>query len=110
MRDEVTISFDEQTGEVQFVHHDEIADVMSEVGTITKSRATHVEPVSWILRCLFYLIRNRVDDSSRLSSFTRRWPCKWRARLTDTNEIIGVGRDRAALIQNEVEYLENERI
>ena len=106
---EVVISFDEETGGTSFVHDSEVSQAMELVGTLDKNRATHVEPVNALARSIFYLIRNRVDDSSWLANLTRLFPCKWQARLISTNEIIGVGRDRKDVIRQEVEYL-NERI
>lgn len=106
---EVVISVDEQSGELTFVDDAIVHEALNEVGTITKNRATHVEPVNRILRLAFYFVRNRVDDNSILASMTRHLPCKWQARLLDTNEIIGTSRDRQALIHQEVDYL-NERL
>jgi hypothetical protein len=108
--DEIVISIDEKSGELSFVHDEEIADALSVVGVINKERVTSIEPCNWLLRQAFRLIRNRVDDSSRWASFTRLWRCTWQARLLENDHIICTGRDREDLIRQEVEYLNQEKI
>ena len=107
---EVVISIDETTGELSFVHDTEIMDVVAELGGSSKERATRIEPVNRFWRCLFYLIRNRVDDSSFLAGLTRLMPCLWIATLVDNGYVIGTDRNRKRLIQKEIEYLNDNRI
>ena len=101
---QVVISISE-TG-ARFVSSVEAENLMGGVFEFEKERATHVEPVNRVLRALFYLIRDRVDDSHCLAWFTRQWPCSWQARLVRTDEIIATGRNRKDVIAQEVEYLE----
>lgn len=51
------------------------------LGTTTRRRASHVEPVTPWLRVIFHLIRAVVPDTGWIAAWTRRWPCQWRANL-----------------------------
>lgn len=66
-------------GTIQLVHDDEFVDGIE--GSKTKQRASHVEPVQPVLRLCFHLLRWLVKDDSELAAWTRRWRCRWRARI-----------------------------
>lgn len=72
-----------------------------------RRRVSHVEPVNLILRRLFHVIRRRVSDDSALAKFTRRWPCRWQARVFD-GPVLGPFQQRSAAIAAEIEYVNSE--
>lgn len=69
-------------------------------------RASHVEPVFWLPRVLFHLIRKCVRDESRAAEWTRHWPVVWQARVF-AGPTLGPYEDRQAAIAAEVEWLED---
>ena len=69
-------------------------------------RASHVEPVSPVLRAMFHIVRRRCTDDSKLAVWTRKWPCKWRARVFD-GPTMGPFSRRSDAIEAEIEYLEH---
>lgn len=94
-------------GRVEFIHDEALSEIFRQVaGPGQKTRASHVEPVSWVLRWLFHAIRSRVADGSGLAEWTRSWSCLWRARIFD-GPTLGPYRDRAEAIAAEIEWLEN---
>lgn len=94
-----------RNGEAQYVAHPDLAEVF--VGEVRSRRASHVEPVSPILRGAFRLIRRSVADTSRLAGWTRRWPCRWRVDLRlSGGPVFGRFADRAAAIAAEVDWIE----
>tara|TARA_R110002051_G_C8584235_1_gene477764 strand:- start:427 stop:738 length:312 start_codon:yes stop_codon:yes gene_type:complete len=72
---------------------------------LTKRRASHVEPVNRVLRGFFHMIRKRCADDSVMAAFTRKWPCKWRARIFD-GPTLGPFSRRSGAIEAEIEYIE----
>ncbi len=78
------------------------------LGLGDRRRVSHVEPVNPLLRRLFHAIRRRVSDRSALAEFTRRWPCRWQARVFD-GPTLGPFRRRADAIAAEIEFV-NSRI
>jgi len=72
---------------------------------LTKRRASHVEPVNRALRGIFHFLRKRCADDSTTAAFTRKWPCKWRARIFD-GPTLGPFRRRSVAIEAEIEYIE----
>ena len=72
---------------------------------LTKRRASHVEPVNRVLRGIFHLLRGRCADDSVMAAFTRKWPCKWRARVFN-GPTLGPFRRRSDAIEAEIEHIE----
>jgi hypothetical protein len=72
-------------------------------------RASHVEPVSLVLRLIFHAVRSLVADDSRIASWTRLWPCAWRVNMAPVGgSILPVHySNRLAAIDAEVEALNN---
>lgn len=96
-----------KNGQMSFVAGEGTEELQS-LGTVTKRRVSHVEPVNPVQRRLFHFIRSRVSDDSRIAGWTRRWSCLWRARLFD-GPTLGPFRDRQAAIDAEVAWLEEGR-
>ena len=72
-------------------------------------RASHVEPVAFVPRALFYAIRLIVRDESRAAEWTRCWPVVWQARIFD-GPTLGPYDARSAAIEAEVEWITNNLI
>lgn len=98
----VTIATD---GTIRFLVTPDTVCLMTSESTVY--RASHVEPVNRALRCLFYLIRSHVADTSLLATFTRLWPCLWRVNLSPVNGPIlpDTYRNRKHAIASEVQWL-----
>lgn len=95
----------EPSGTITAIHSDELVGLMAE-GTASKRRASHVEPVNWLLRLAFRLLRAHTNDASRLAAFTRRWPCLWQADLAPSGgPILRSFERRSDAIAAEVEWL-----
>jgi hypothetical protein len=73
-------------------------------GSGSTRRASHVEPTNRVLRWIFHFIRTRVADESRAATFTRLWPCTWRARIF-SGPTLGPFKNRAKAIEAEHEWL-----
>lgn len=98
----------EPDGRIRFVHDAELAAAYALCGQQTKVRASHVEPVHGLLRALFRALRAHSTDHGPVAAFTRRWPCRWEARIVN-GPVLGPYRDRSAAIAAEVAWLrENE--
>lgn len=78
------------------------------LGLSNRRRVSHVEPVNPLLRRLFHWIRRRVSDDSAIAGFTRRWPCRWQARIFD-GPTLGPFWRRADAIAAEIDFV-NSRI
>ena len=106
MTDHVTISIDDTTGEARFLVNGLSRCFLDETSVI--KRASHVEPVSWILRLAFYLTRNAFGEYGRIAEFTRLWPCLWRVNLAPIGGPIlpEFYSDRSQAIDAEIAYLE----
>jgi len=92
-------------GQAEYVAHPDLAAVFG--GGVRSRRASHVEPVSPVLRAAFRLIRRSVADTSPLAGWTRRWPCRWRVDLTlSGGPVFGAFSDRQAAIAAEVDWIE----
>ena len=88
---------------IRYLDHGDNLDLP---GTVTRSRASHVEPVNWLFRFFFHLIRRRVDDGSEVAEWVRRWPCLWRANLTlSGGPISRPYRSRRSAIEWEEKWL-----
>lgn len=93
-------------GDLTFLDHEELAP-LKDLGIATTRRASHIEPVSPLLRWIFHQIRSRVADKSRLAACTRLWPCLWRANLAlSEGPVLGPFRTRTAALEAEVRWLE----
>lgn len=97
-------------GSFRFVHNQDIATALSTATTTqTKRRASHVEPVNPVLRWMFHSIRSRVSDDSAAAELTRKFPCRWRARIFD-GPTLGPFNNRAAAIAAEVEWINKHKV
>jgi hypothetical protein len=103
----VTISIDDNTGNVTFLVS-ELSRVFLD-DTSTVRRASHVEPVNVLLRGAFYLLRFAFGEYGKVSAFTRVWCCKWRVNLSPVNgPVLPVFySNRGYAITAEIEWLEN---
>lgn len=70
-------------------------------------RASHVEPVSPILRAVFHGLRRMFGEKGRMATFTRLWPCLWQINLSPIGGPIldATYRNRQAAIDAEIFYL-----
>ena len=75
------------------------------LGATEKRRASHIEPVSVLLRVAFSVIRWVVKDDSPAASWTRNWKCCWRVNIVD-GPTWGSYENRMEAIADEVGYLE----
>ena len=73
---------------------------------LEQRRASHVEPVNRALRGIFHFIRRRCEDDSKLAAFTRKWPCRWQARIFD-GPTLGPFSKREEAITAEISWIEN---
>lgn len=69
-------------------------------------RASHVEPVNWLLRCYFHLLRSLFAENSKIIVATRQWKCRWRVRILFDGHIMGPFYRREDAIAAEIVYLE----
>ena len=76
---------------------------------LTHRRASHVEPVNPVLRAVFHFVRSRCTDDSKLAAWTRKWPCRWRARIFD-GPVLGPFSRRSDAIESEIEFLQQRFI
>lgn len=102
----LTVSVDDSTGEAQYLVS-ELSHFLIEDGS-TIERASHVEPVSIALRCLFYALRALFGEYGHMASFTRAWGCKWQVNLAPVNGpmLPETYRDRQKAIDAEIAWLE----
>lgn len=75
----------------------------------TVKRASHVEPVNFALRVLFYLLRFLFTDTGKVADWTRNWPCYWRVNLAPVGGPIMPAdfAKRSTAIEYEVAWLED---
>lgn len=94
-----------EDGIVRFLVNDTTKGLLDE-DCVTR-RASHVEPVSSVLRTIFHVLRRIFGDKGWMATFTRRWPCFWRINFTPINGPIlnYVYRDRQQAIEAEIEWL-----
>lgn len=100
----VVIAMDEE-GTLTFLVNDESTPLLTDGSTV--KRASHVEPVSGVLRVAFHGLRSIFGEKGWMSDFTRAWPCLWRVNLAPTGGPIlpQTYRDRQAAIDAEIGYL-----
>ena len=76
-----SFTFDDR-GNIIGVDHPELRAVLDEeFGTVERWRASHVEPINFILRQAFRFLRACVRDESIAADWSRRWSCRWQANL-----------------------------
>jgi hypothetical protein len=100
-----TIAVIRPDGTVRKIYDKEFDD---ELG-LTHRRASHVEPVNPAFRVLFHFVRSRCTDDSKLAAWTRKWPCRWRARIFD-GPVLGPFSRRSDAIGAEIRFLEQRFI
>lgn len=103
--DRFTVTIDD-SGEARFLVSEISSFLLDESSTIR--RASHVEPVNVILRCVFYTLRFLFGEYGKMGQFTRIWPCMWRVNLSPVNGPIlpDVYRNRNQAINAEIVWLE----
>lgn len=92
--------FVDQNGKITGVK----SELTNKLGLPQIQRVSNVEPVNRIWRYLFYFVRNRVSDDSRLAEFTRHWPCTWQAKIHD-GPVLGPFKHRKSAISAEISYI-----
>ena len=97
-------------GQIEFVRGDDRdAAYASAGGTLSRRRASVVEPVGRLARALFRAIRGRSADDSAAAAFTRVWPVRWRVAIVN-GPTFGPFWSRRAAIAAEVRWLEENRL
>lgn len=91
-------------------HVGESSLLAGSVARVTKSRASHILPANQILRWAFQAIRSIAADDSLLAGWTRRWPCLWQVSIVDGPVLPKLYSDRFEAIQDEIEWLERNRL
>lgn len=102
---QITIETD---GQIRFVNKPELAAAFGPE-TLTRRRASHVEPAQRVLRALFRLLRAHCQDDGPVAAFTRRWPCQWQVSICD-GPTFGPFAQRTAAIDAEVDWLNRYRL
>lgn len=80
------------------------------IGQAKKHRASHILPSNWVLRWAFHAIRSIAEDDSALAGWTRRWPCLWQVNIVGGPVLPKLYSDRAEAIQDEIKWLEDNRL
>jgi hypothetical protein len=84
-----------------------VAKISEKLGRPVLRRASHVEPVNRVLRTAFHWIRRIAGEKGAVASFTRVWPCMWRANLAPSNgPIFGPFKVRKEAIDAEIKWLQ----
>lgn len=106
MAEHITVSIDDLTGETRFLVSELSRFLLDESSTV--KRASHVEPVSKVLRKAFYMLRDTFGETGTIAELTRKLPCLWRVNLSPINGPIlpNVYRDRSQAIDAEIVFLE----
>src|ERR1700761_632029 len=101
---DIVISIDEM-GDMRFLVGELGAGFMP--GDATIRRASHVEPVSPMLRAVFHTLRYMFGEKGKIAAFTRLWPCLWRINLSPVSGPIlpDTYRNRQAAIDAEILWL-----
>ena len=84
------------------------SDLTKTLGIPREKRVSRVEPVNPVLRILFKSIRSLVSDESATAEWTRRWPCKWQARIFNGPTLKTFSK-RSDAIKAEIKWM-NERM
>lgn len=80
----------------------------SELGTITRRRASHVEPVCRMKRAAFWLLRWATGERGAISDWTRRWSGPWQVRFPGSPVVHFTHESRAECIAWEVATINTE--
>lgn len=93
-------------GEVTAVDNPALSPVLAKVGSVTKTRASHVVPLDPVKRVAFRALRAVFPDTSRVAGWTRTWVGPWVADLGPSNgPILGPFALRSTAIAAEVRWL-----
>ena len=93
-------------GNIKTLDSDEAKPFIEMGERVSRKRASHVEPVNWILRIIFRFIRWATGETGKVSDFTRQWRVQWRVDLSPSGgPIIGPFKHRGAAIYSEIEWL-----
>ncbi len=69
-------------------------------------RASHVEPLNWLLRIFFHFLRGNFGEEGKVASWTRNWNCVWRVNMIPSNgPIFGAFDNRDDALEAEVNWL-----
>lgn len=99
------------TGQITYLDDPEISRVLSARGSISRKRASHIEPVDFRLRLYFRLLRWMFGERGRVAAWTRGWACEWRADLRISGGPVLPGFvDRSEAIAYEEEWLLENRL
>lgn len=100
-------TIDIQDGDAEFIHDDELTEAMSELGDVTITRASHVEPASgYCMTCKgpWY------DVECAEVGHERGLPDHWAADMAPSNgPVLGPFTSRALALAAEREWLRTER-
>ena len=95
-----------KNGTVQMVDDPQLRGVVSPLGMVTKTRASHVVPVNPIKRVAFRALRALASDTSRVSGWTRKWKGPWVSDLSPSGgPCLGPFPERGLAIQWEIDWL-----
>jgi hypothetical protein len=109
MQTEATLIIDERGDCVIVLTQAAKTLFLSSTTAAESRRASHVEPVSFVLRLVFRAVRSLVSDDSRIAAWSRLWPCLWQVDMRPVGGgILPVHfSNRLAAIDAEVEALNN---
>jgi hypothetical protein len=80
----------------------------SELGEVTRSRASHVEPVCRLKRIAFWILRWATGEQGRVSDWTRRWVGPWQVRFPGSSKVHFRHESRAECINWEVATINSQ--
>lgn len=100
----VTVTIDEE-GSLQYLVSD-AAKCLLDQDTVVR-RASHVEPDSPLLRCVFHGLRYIFGEDGTIGDLTRRMPCAWRVNTAPLGGPVldEVWYNRQDAIDAEIEYI-----
>jgi hypothetical protein len=101
MSDIITV-FIENDGNVSFL--DSPLTAGFNLGPSVTRRYSSVEPDAAILRRIFQFLRCMFGEAGRISDWTRRWTCVWRAQIKSGPLLSIRSRDRQQVISAEIAY------
>jgi hypothetical protein len=94
-------------GTAQFVL-DESTRPLAALGHATIERASHVVPVSPVLRVVFRALRRFFGDDGKAAAFTRGWRCSWYADMVG-GERLGPYATRQEALAAERDWIREHR-
>lgn len=93
-------------GKIEMIMDGEVSTAIIGDSDKTIRRASHVEPINWLLRRVFHLLRGHFGEEGKVASWTRNWNCVWRVNMTPSNgPIFGTFDDRDQALDAEVNWL-----